>query len=88
MNPILGLLLFAAIVMAAFFVLRYVVKLQFPNLGRIASAAMISIYALLDQFQALPWGSVLDDARAKIVGFAILAGMGVLHAIDRAKQGE
>ena len=88
MNVILGLLLFAVLVLAAFFVVRYVIKLQFPNLGRIASSSLLTIGVVLDQLNLLPWGQILSETEAKLTGFAIVAGMAILHAIDIVKKAE
>lgn len=55
-------------------------SLRLTNLGRIVSGLTVAIGALLDQAQALPWGSILDAARAEAVAFGIAAGMGIVHA--------
>ena len=88
MNVILGLMLFAVIVLTAFFVVRYVIKLQFPNLGRIASSSLITVGVLLDQLNVLPWGQILSESEAKLTGFAIVAGMAILHTIDIVKKAD
>lgn len=86
MNIILGLLLFAIIVLIAFFVLRYVIKWQFPNLGRIASSSLLTVGVLLDQLNVLPWGQILSETEAKLTGFVIVLGMAILHTIDTVKK--
>lgn len=85
MNTVVGLILFAAIVLAAFFVIRKFVKIQFPNLGRIVSALLLVGGTLLDQLNALPWGQVLSETQAKLVGFALVLGMAILHVADMVK---
>ena len=85
MNTVLGFIVFAVVVVATFLVLRYVIKLQFPNLGRIASGLVLIGGTVLDQLNALPWGTILSDAEAKLVGFLIAAGMMILHVYDMTK---
>ena len=85
MNTVLGILLFAAVVLVAFFLIRRSIKWQFPNLGRIASALILIGGTVLDQLNALPWGQILTDAEAKAVGFTIAVGMMMLHAYDLLK---
>ena len=86
MNVFLGLLLFVIVVLAAFFVVRYVVKLQFPYLGRMSAAFMLTVGTLLDQLNVLPWGQILSETEAKITGFAIVLGMAILHTIETVKK--
>ena len=86
MNPLIGLVVFAILVLVLFFVIRHFVKLQFPNLGRLSSAAIIVAGTVLDQLNALPWGQILTEAQAKLVGFTLLLGMGLIHAYNLVKQ--
>lgn len=87
MTNILGLLAFVALVLVAFFVVRWFIKhpMNFPNLGRIASAIVVGGGTLIDQLNLLPWGKILSDAQAQAVGFALAVGMMILHVIDMAK---
>ena len=83
----LYLIAFVIAVIAVFIAVRWVIKhpLNFPNLGRIASGLVVGGATLLDQLNLLPWGKILSDAQAQVVGFAIAAGMMILHVIDMAK---
>ena len=78
------LILFAVVVLAVFLALRWLIKhpLQFPNLGRITAALLLTGGTLLDQLNVLPWGTILADGQAKMVGFAIAVGMMILHVKD------
>lgn len=86
MNIILGLSLFAISILIAFFVLRYMIKWQYPNLGRIVSSGLLTTGVLLDQLNVLPWGQILSEAEAKITGFVIVLGMALLHTIEIVKK--
>lgn len=88
MNQIFGLIGFVAVAMAAFAVIYYLVhhKMDFTNLGRISAALTLAAGTLLDQLNALPWGTILSDAEAKLVGFAIALSMAVLHVVDTVKN--
>lgn len=88
MNVILGLVLFAGIVLVAFFVVRHVIKLQFPNLGRIASSSLLTLGVVLDQLNVLPWGQILSESEAKLAGFVIALGMAILHTVDIVKKAD
>ena len=81
------LTLFVIAVLAVFLAVRWVIKspMNFGNLGRIASALLLAGGALLDQLNVLPWGTILSDSQAKLVGFAIALGMALLHVWDMAK---
>ena len=79
--------LFTAVVLAIFLVVRWVIKhpMNFGNLGRVASGLLLAGGALLDQLNVLPWGTILSDGQAKLVGFTIALGMAILHVWDMAK---
>ena len=81
-----AILMLAVLVLAAFFMVREVIKLKLPNFGRIGSAILLLGGTLLDQFNALPWGTILSDSEAKAVGFAIAVGMMFLHVADMVKN--
>lgn len=85
---ILFLVLFFAIVLGVFFAVRWLFKhpMRFGNLGRIASTIVLAGGTLLDQLNLLPWGTILSDVEAKMVGFALAVGMMILHVIDMAKD--
>lgn len=87
MNTIFGLIGFAVVALAVFSIGYYLIhhKAGFINLGRIGSAVILAGGTLLDQLNVLPWGTILSDAQAKLVGFAIALGMAILHVIDTAK---
>ena len=88
MHPFIALGLFTCLVLVVFFAIRYGMKLQFPNLGRISATLILAVGTLLDQLNALPWGQILSEAEAKSVGFAIAIGMAILHVYDTVtKQG-
>ena len=73
-------------VLAAFAVCYWVIhhKLDFTNLGRIGSGLLLAGATLLDQLNVLPWGTILADGQAKLVGFGIALAMAILHVWDTA----
>lgn len=87
MTPLLSGLLFALIVLGVAGVIYYLVHhtLNFPNLGRVSALVTVGLGALLDQLNALPWGTILSDAEAKLVGFAIALFMALMHVVDTVK---
>ena len=87
MVHILGLAAFIAIALIVFLAVRWVIKhpMNFPRLGRITAFGLMSLATILDQLNALPWGQILSEPQAKMVGFAIAGGMAILHVFDMAK---
>ena len=87
MHPALALIGLIFAILVVFFIFYYVIHHGFKltNLGRIGSAAIISLGALLDQINALPWGTILSDAEAKMVGFSVALGLALLHVMDTVK---
>ena len=87
MNPILSGLLFFVIVFGVAGVVYLIVHhtLNFPNLGRVTAFIGLGVPTLLDQLNVLPWGTILSDAEAKLVGFAIALFMAMMHVIDTVK---
>ena len=79
--------LFVAVVLAVFLAVRWVIKhpMNFDNFGRIGSFILMSGGTILDQLNLLPWGTILSDVEAKLVGFAIAMGFAILHLWDMAK---
>lgn len=77
-------ILFFLGVMVAFFAVYIIIHhgAGWTSLGRISSAIVVGGGAVLDQLQALPWGSILDQAKVELVGFALAASMIVLHVIQ------
>ena len=52
----------------------------------LAPAIVLMGGTVLDQLNMLPWGQVLSEAEAKLVGFLIAAGMMILHVYDMTKN--
>ena len=87
MVHILGLAAFIVIALIVFLAVRWFVKhpMRLENLGRITAFIIMSAATILDQLNALPWGQILSEPQAKMVGFAIAGGMAILHVFDMAK---
>lgn len=81
-------IIFLALAVAVFFVIYALVHHWLPNMGRIVATISIGAAAVLDQFSVLPWGNILDDAKTKLLGFAIAACLALLHAADAVKAGQ
>lgn len=77
----MDIILFFVGTILVFFAGYYIIhsKMRFTNLGRIVSAIVLGGTTLLDQAQALPWGSILSAARAEAVAFGLSAGLVILH---------
>ena len=87
MVHILGLAAFTIIAIIVFLGVRWFIKhpLGLENWGRTATLIIMSAGTILDQFNVLPWGQILSEPQAKMVGFAIASGMAILRVADIAK---
>ena len=87
MSYTINLVLFFVVVIGIFLVVRWVIKhpMNFGNLGRIGSALLLVAGTFIDQLNLLPWGKILSDAQAEMVGFALAVGMMMLHLFDMVK---
>lgn len=87
MNGIAALIIFAVVAMAVFGIFYVIIHkgMGFVGFGRVGAFLALSLGTLLDQFNALPWGTILNEGQAKLVGFSIALSMAVLHVVDQVK---
>ena len=81
MTTILPLIGFFAFVLVVFFVIYWFVhhKLSFVDLGRTVATIVMLAGTALDQFGALPWGTILSTTQAAIVSFGIIVAQNSIH---------